>query len=383
MEENITFKEIIKRIKAKGLLFLVLSVIIFLIFILSIELIYNKKYQSYEVKFEYITKELDDNTFPNGSTFDYRTIINTDSLKMVKQSNDLYSEIDVFKIVNNNDIHITANNNAYTITISNKYFKNRGIAKKFITDLIEYTIQRVTDKMVDDYDYISLYDAANSYDLKISYLEKQYYAIIEELDTIESIYGKRKILNQFRNNIEAFLNNNTFDDLYNELKINGYIYDYEASKEKLINQKNLLENKKQLLISKKSKIQDYINDLVNIGADNINIDSYTNSIIDLSNQIIDIEEDIDYIDLMLSNNDNTVFEDKLSMYVSKLKDYSNMVDEYRMNFFNEIDPIYYHNNIVLKGGINSVVGILISTIISILTSSIICISVYKSKYDKE
>ena len=184
MEENITFKEIIKRIKAKGLLFLILSLIIFLISILSIELIYNKNYQNYEVKFEYTTRELKDNTFPNGSIFDYRSIINIDSLNTVKKSNDLYSDIDVSEIANNNDIHIINENNTYTLTISNKYFKNRGIAKKFITDLIRYTVQRVSSKMVDNFDYITLYEAANSYDLKISYLEKQYKAILEELDII-------------------------------------------------------------------------------------------------------------------------------------------------------------------------------------------------------
>ena len=383
MEENITFKEIIKRIKAKGLLFLILSLIIFLISILSIELIYNKNYQNYEVKFEYTTRELKDNTFPNGSIFDYRSIINIDSLNTVKKSNDLYSDIDVSEIANNNDIHIINENNTYTLTISNKYFKNRGIAKKFITDLIRYTVQRVSSKMVDNFDYITLYEAANSYDLKISYLEKQYKAILEELDIIESIYGKRKMLLKLRNDIEAFFDENTFNDLYNELKINGYIYDYEANKERLINQKNLLENEKELLSYKRSKIQEHINDLANIGFDNINIDSYTNSIIELSNQIIDIEAEIASIDLMLENNDNTIFEDKLFSYESKLIDYTNKVDDYRIHFFNEIDHIYYYDNIKLKGGINSVVGILISTTISLLASTIICISLYKSKYDKE
>ncbi len=245
-EEGISLLDIIKVMFSRKILLLIITVAVGIVGTLVILLGYNRLKSTYVSSFTYSNYSLNQDTYIDGATFNYASLITEDNLKKVKESNESFSSINVTDIIDNNDISITrvkeetSTTPSYTIKVEGKYFSNSSQAKEFIKAVVSLPLTINTDKLkyLAYDDNLVAYNNAAALDSKITYLKQQYNFILSEYESLTTMYNNyiisstNKSIASYKTEFESAFNlTNSVDALYSNLLDNVYVLDYDNKKD--------------------------------------------------------------------------------------------------------------------------------------------------------
>ena len=207
-KEGISIGDIFKKIWHAKITLGVSFVVILVLGVFGIHYLYTKPNQIYTGSFTYQFKGSTEGLYPNGTTFDYRTMIEPEQLETIKNSKEEYANIDIDKMLENNAISVslltgqTTNENGETVTVdlpnyvsiqcSASYFDNETQAKNFLKDVLDAP-NNLANSLYDAIDFESNLTLANvslTYEDQIDYLILQRDLVIENYEELSSVFGR-------------------------------------------------------------------------------------------------------------------------------------------------------------------------------------------------
>lgn len=198
-ESGITFGEILHLIKKRVWWILGISVIVAIIAALAVGLVFNRGKNDYTLTFIVDFPGVENNEYPDGTSFNYEEIVYSDQLEAAKASNESFSEIDTAKMaagditvvaetreVTNGTTTTTENTGSYTITVSSAYFTDEDQATAFLRAVLDQTIARVNEIAagMDFTANLSAYTAASTYDAQLTALRDQQTFLLARYDEL-------------------------------------------------------------------------------------------------------------------------------------------------------------------------------------------------------
>lgn len=198
-ESGITFGEILHLIKKRVWWILGISVIVAIIAALAVGLVFNRGKNDYTLTFIVDFPGVENNEYPDGTSFNYEEIVYSDQLEAAKASNESFSEIDTAKMaagditivaetreVTNGTTTTTENTGSYTITVSSAYFTDEDQATAFLRAVLDQTIARVNEIAagMDFTANLSDYTAASTYDAQLTALRNQQTFLLARYDEL-------------------------------------------------------------------------------------------------------------------------------------------------------------------------------------------------------
>ena len=215
-KEGISIGDIFKKIWHAKITLGVSFVIILVLGVFGIHYLYTKPNQIYTGSVTYQFKGSTEGLYPNGTTFDYRTMIEPEQLETIKNSKEEYANIDIDKMLENNAISVslltgqTTNENGETVTVdlpnyvsiqcSASYFDNETQAKNFLKDVLDAP-NNLANSLYDAIDFESNLTLANvslTYEDQIDYLILQRDLVIENYEELSSVFGRNAYTDQNR-----------------------------------------------------------------------------------------------------------------------------------------------------------------------------------------
>lgn len=198
-ESGITFGEILHLIKKRVWWILGISVIVAIIAALAVGLVFNRGKNDYTLTFIVDFPGVENNEYPDGTSFNYEEIVYSDQLEAAKASNESFSEIDTAKMaagditivaetreVTSGTTTTTENTGSYTITVSSAYFTDEDQATAFLRAVLDQTIARVNGIAagMDFTANLSDYTAASTYDAQLTALRNQQTFLLARYDEL-------------------------------------------------------------------------------------------------------------------------------------------------------------------------------------------------------
>lgn len=198
-ESGITFGEILHLIKKRVWWILGISVIVAIIAALAVGLVFNRGKNDYTLTFIVDFPGVENNEYPDGTSFNYEEIVYSDQLEAAKASNESFSEIDTAKMaagditivaetreVTSGTTTTTENTGSYTITVSSAYFTDEDQATAFLRAVLDQTIARVNEIAagMDFTANLSDYTAASTYDAQLTALRNQQTFLLARYDEL-------------------------------------------------------------------------------------------------------------------------------------------------------------------------------------------------------
>ena len=207
-KEGISIGDIFKKIWHAKITLGVSFVVILVLGVFGIHYLYTKPNQIYTGSVTYQFKGSTEGLYPNGTTFDYRTMIEPEQLETIKNSKEEYANIDIDKMLENNAISVslltgqTTNENGETVTVdlpnyvsiqcSASYFDNETQAKNFLKDVLDAP-NNLANSLYDAIDFesnLTLADVSLTYEDQIDYLILQRDLVIENYEELSSVFGR-------------------------------------------------------------------------------------------------------------------------------------------------------------------------------------------------
>ncbi len=207
-KQGISIGDIFKKIWHAKITLGVTFVAVMVVGVLGIQYLYSKPSEKYTAGLTYNFEGAAEGKYPNGTTFNYQSIISLDSLAAIKDSNDSYKDVDINGLVQDNAISITlvpqevtveteqttstiTRLNTFTFEASCSYFPNDTIAKSFISDLLnlQYTYAVGLYDAIDYDANLVLANSATTYESQITYLNEQAQYILTSYDELKELFG--------------------------------------------------------------------------------------------------------------------------------------------------------------------------------------------------
>lgn len=247
----------------KNKLLVIIITLVFVALAFVVERVYTHETTMLDTRFEYTFINVENGMFPDKTPFIRTEIISYDHLKEVKDSDSKFNDIDIVSMSTSNDIKIlqlvqvTQNSRiivpgVFTISIKQKYFSDREIARDFIQGLIKNVIVEAKEKntIFEMSNYLSTVDELEYLDSFNAYQE-QYAAILNGLNNIQATYGNLLIDDNQR--IGEIIND--FQKWWGIANINALkvkftttpVIKNEAYLVRLQNQQNLLERDSEFI----------------------------------------------------------------------------------------------------------------------------------------
>ena len=238
-KEGISIGEIFKKIWHAKITLGVSFVVILVLGVFGIHYLYTKPNQIYTGSVTYQFKGSTEGLYPNGTTFDYRTMIEPEQLETIKNSKEEYANINIDKMLENNAISVslltgqTTNENGETVTVdlpnyvsiqcSASYFDNETQAKNFLKDVLDAP-NNLANSLYDAIDFESNLTLANvslTYEDQIDYLILQRDLVIENYEELSSVFGRNaytdknntSTITQTLTSIKSFFTTNNLSSL--------------------------------------------------------------------------------------------------------------------------------------------------------------------------
>ena len=202
--------------------------------------------------------------------------------------------------------------------------KNKGIAPQtgiFQTDMKVHLVN----------DGPCTFWLSKIYESQVEYLQNQlalldgeYDDLIKENGDVVTEDGRR--ISEIKAELDLYFNNNTFDYLYSEITINGYVKDESyltqltLEKESLTKQQNLCQEQIEALREERDNL------ITSAGSlQTLDLESYNSQIVLLTNKKIEIAKQIDEIQTKIDGigQDVSTFEATLQEYYNKLVEFTN------------------------------------------------------------
>ena len=380
--------------KKRKLLFIGLTLVIFVILFLVINLGYNKISQTYISTYTYDINGFDNTKYLDGSSFNYNSLIKIDNLNNIKNSNNSYSSIDVDKLYKENGITITYDEelNEYCVSVKRKYFNSYDQAISFISELVSTPIKHSNEIInnISNTKYLNNISDTISFDDYVSYLSNESNYILSKYQELNNSYSSFKFSNELMNKIKYNNNNNNnlsdlyafiskyvsnlfIDNLNTELQNNGYVRNYDKEISNL-----------QISLDGYNDDLTLINNKINAIKEEINSQSsqtYTNSGLNetLASLLVErenIKDKINKVNNKMENGkttDSSKFLSKLEETYNTLLELSNDLTLIEQEIYSSNQEIYYSSNsiIVVEGGFSTIITVLVSLVCGLVIASVV------------
>ena len=263
-EEGISLGQIFKVIFRRWKLLLFITGIIFVVGLLGSQLIYNKLKSNYQTTIVYNAIGVNDGTYADGSLFNYRDLVNLETLEKVKASKEEYNNIDVKSMYEKENISISKNivqdetktstSINFSLSARAKYFSSANQAKNFFSDLLNVPVNKTISIPVEANHTVNLdsYVRSNNYDEQIAYLKAQFDYLNSHYDNLISKYGDEDSnisatdnlkISEYKLELNSYFETHKFSELENILTSKKYVKDFSNNRAKLeIRRDALLEN---------------------------------------------------------------------------------------------------------------------------------------------
>ena len=182
-ESGISISEIFRVIFSQKWLVLIITAVIAVAGTLGIYFGMNNSKREFVASFVLNLPGDDKNqavyTYPDGKQFYYSDLVSVDILKEVKSSDSAFDDIDVEVMADDGGISISRKENEqkteiiYTVNVKASYFKNKEVARRFITKLANVPGAHLAEMNIGYDDNISNVEELTSYENVIAALEKQ------------------------------------------------------------------------------------------------------------------------------------------------------------------------------------------------------------------
>ena len=431
-KQGISIGDIFKKIWHAKITLGVTFVVVMVVGVLGIQYLYSKPSEKYTAGLTYNFEGAEEGKYPNGTTFNYQSIISLDNLATIKDSNDSYKDVDINGLVQDNAISITlvpqevtsetgentvTKLNTFTFEASCSYFPNDTIAKSFISDLLnsQYTFAiRLYDAI--DYDAnLVLANSATTYESQITYLNAQAQYILTSYDELKELFGAYAYI---KNPSESATTPDTISskitDLtryFNSVNINAlsaeateklYLKGSADNEDNIVQEvynslKSLLEtyNYNQLLVDKLTKQFNelYQNNNIIISSPNdlqTKIEQLVTSNVSIKSQITSLAPKIGYTFTDYNSETNTPAQIEKTgepTYVFPDESYTNKVNEFSLKiseYTNELkeatkyisstysNTTFDYPNIIQKtGGFSIVLNLAVSFVVAVILACIV------------
>ena len=266
-KEGISIGDIFKKIWHAKITLGVSFVAILVLGVFGIHYLYTKPNQIYTGSVTYQFKGSTEGLYPNGTTFDYRTMIEPEQLEAIKNSKEEYANINIDKMLENNAISVslltgqTTNENGETVTVdlpnyvsiqcSASYFDNETQAKNFLKDVLDAP-NNLANSLYEAIDFesnLTLADVSLTYEDQIDYLILQRDLVIENYEELSSVFGRNaytdknstSTITQTLTSIKSFFTTNNLSSLQTLATNEQYVKsDQEGEITQLTNELNRL-----------------------------------------------------------------------------------------------------------------------------------------------
>lgn len=316
-KEGISIGDIFKRIWHAKITLGVTFAAVLVLGVVGIHYLYTKPNQVYSGSVTYQFRGASQGLYPNGTTFDYRNLIEPSTLQTIKNSNSEYANIDIQTMIDKNAIKVEqAVRNVYndageevptllpnyiTLTCSASYFDSEAQAKSFLQDVLEAP-NTLANSLYDAIVYnqnLELASSALTYEDQYSYLINQRDLIYSNYSELISTFGESAFISadstttisQELTIIRQFFTQYNLTNLQSEARLNGYVKSKQPTEidklknelDRLVHQYNLNQTKidnlqtqrKEMLASASGVIisspNDFITSIHNLTATNTDL----------------------------------------------------------------------------------------------------------------
>ena len=431
-KQGISIGDIFKKIWHAKITLGVTFVAVMVVGVLGIQYLYSKPSEKYTAGLTYNFEGAAEGKYPNGTTFNYQSIISLDNLATIKDSNDSYKDVDINGLVQDNAISITlvpqevtsetgestvTKLNTFTFEASCSYFPNDTIAKSFISDLLnsQYTFAIGLYDAIDYDANLVLANSATTYESQITYLNAQAQYILTSYDELKELFGAYAYI---KNPSESATTPDTISskitDLtryFNSVNINAlsaeateklYLKGSADNEDNIVQEvynslKSLLEtyNYNQLLVDKLTKQFNelYQNNNIIISSPNdlqTKIEQLVTSNVSIKSQITSLAPKIGYTFTDYNSETNTPAQIEKTgepTYVFPDESYTNKVNEFSLKiseYTNELkeatkyisstysNTTFDYPNIIQKtGGFSIVLNLAVSFVVAVILACIV------------
>lgn len=316
-KEGISIGDIFKRIWHAKITLGVTFAAVLVLGVVGIHYLYTKPNQVYSGSVTYQFRGANQGLYPNGTTFDYRNLIEPSTLQTIKNSNSEYANIDIQTMIDKNAIKVeqavrnvyndageevpTVLPNYITLTCSASYFDSEAQAKSFLQDVLQAP-NNLANSLYDAIVYnqnLELASTALTYEDQYSYLINQRDLIYSNYSELISTFGESafisadstKTVSQELTIIRQFFTQYNLTNLQSEARLNGYVKSNQPTEidklknelDRLVHQYNLNQTKidnlqtqwKEMLANAGSVIisspNDFITSIHNLTATNTDL----------------------------------------------------------------------------------------------------------------
>lgn len=399
-EQVVSISEFFLILWKKKIIIIITTVLMLILGFVLVSFVYNPSVKYYSTTFRYKIPELAEGQYLDGSTFNYIDIISESALVNVKESNANYANVSVDKLLNNSGIEILRYigsdsefiENTYIINIGIKYFPSREVAKSFVQDLIDITLNknlRIIDTQNFD-SYLNLSESALSYTTQIDYLISQsefltleYLNLVTDFNDVLLSDGKR--ISEHRLEVEKFLTENNISILNTTANVNYYVKSEEELAQ-LQAQLSSLQQEKALNNAKINSLKTALADLIAIYGSSSTVlsdTSFTVPIAELTTANAAIDQEILVITSKLALGIHTAdeFDDDIEYIFNQLMQFTDDYADVYKEVYSTNSRVYYYVTSIIEteGGISSILSALISGIIGAIGSAIVIIIIVTNK----
>ena len=424
-KEGISIGDIFKRIWHAKITLGVTFAAVLVLGVVGIHYLYTKPNQVYSGSVTYQFRGASEGLYPNGTTFDYRSLIESSTLQTIKNSNSEYANIDIQSMIDKNAIKVeqtirnvyndageevpTVLPNYITLTCSASYFDSEAQAKSFLQDILEAP-NTLANSLYDAIVYnqnLELASTALTYEDQYNYLINQRDLIYSNYSELISTFGESAFISadstttisQELTIIRQFFTQYNLTNLQSEARLNGYVKSNQPTEiDKLKNELNRLVHEYNLNQTKIDNLQTQWKEmLANAGSVIISSpNDFITSIHNLTATNTDLYDSIETIanklgaqlsggngvklEVTYSNEPSSTYSEAPQTYVETLATITNQLTSYTNQlkttttylYTTYAEPIYTLPSVFeLSGGLNIILNGAISFVAAVILACLV------------
>lgn len=387
--EELTFKDYFKYLWKKKIMTGIIAGSLLATSIIGLSIV-SYETLSYSATVTLSWDGIDEEKYPDDSTFNYLDIVSLPNLQKAQYSDPTLNNINVEEMYSDDAISISntiiTNSNAageyskykYTIQIEKKYFDSKQQAQLFFTKLIEDNIYNVANKKIDSFNINNAFnfqDQNSQYDIVFNNIEAQikllegYFELEESPINPNLVYNYEKNLkySDLISNYNLFLKNNDYKVLRNTFINNGYVRNVDTYVDYYTEKRNDIINTIEMNTAYLNALQ---TQLSAINGSTVLSDEILEEIAEYAKANVDLNKEKEYIDNILSKPVsevyNATFNQKVEQYQKQIEEFTNDLEMvYKTNSRNKTSLNYEKNSIITQEGLGTIMVIALSLIISI------------------
>ncbi len=388
-EKGVSIIDILQKLWDSRKLVIILTLIVSIVLVIPLYFL-NKPSRLVHVGFEYNFPGVEDNRYPDGTLFDYRSLVSLGFLENIANSDPKFSEIDIeelyldenTKISRQEDVlsserQIIFSENRYHLTIPVKYFKyDEDLAKDFVILMLNQPLNYA----LDSYDSLHIINNVDYVDNNVEYLESvdyyrtQYNLLVAKYESFIAVNGNVTIddvtiTNHYVSFTDKISKMNTFEELSLLIIQEKYIKNFDNFASMIQLSINVLDDRISLNNVKILDLENVFSNLV--AASNLqqaegllsNIIQLRLENIDLNKLKNDYSDMLDFIATQTGDSYNTPsLLAKINGYESLLTEYTDKFNDFQTAFYHNQTTLVYDNGsiIIIDGGFGNIVIALIS-----------------------